>query len=607
MTDVIDLSSNPFVPPKDGRCLINELPSELLAHIFTLGWTPERDQEPDEDDFEDVESDDGTYSTSSGGSEPPRTEEDAAEEKERKLPFNVLVSHVCARWRAIAVDNPLLWSHVRFVGNPPYERAATYLARAKGAPLAITIDRTVDDDDDFSVSEEGSYEPEDNDPDLEVIGGIMDLILPHVAHWQALQIMVSFYPHMHRALEALGAAGPAPMLEVLQLYHYEDTDEHLTFKHPELRVQPFRLFGGVAPRLTHVAFWGVHVNWDKESAPFLTGLRDLELAYHARDVRPSFADFARILRSSPDLRTLTLCLSCPAGTPADWPSSGMPETTSQSDSAAMDVDIDSTAPLVLPKLTDLVLAYLEPGYLLSLLPRLALPALTSLALDLEEDDYSEFLAYLTSPRSLPQPSTASSSSSRLALRGPGVAGTPTRSLLANLTSLKIASLPASEAVVRDAYRQLENLTALNLNVAYLDEYWVDLLFPQELPAASGSGSAGGGSAPGELLLPRLETLTTTGVDGGKMRELVAARAARGRPLKTLLMNQEDDVTQEDEEWLGTHVERFEYFEGSDEEDVEMFGEVFEDDGDGDWEDEDDEDVDEDEEGDDFDEFIVMPF
>ncbi|KAI0372148.1 hypothetical protein BV20DRAFT_978386 [Pilatotrama ljubarskyi] len=600
MADVIDLSSNPFVPPKDGRCLINELPSELLAHIFTLGWTPERDHESDEDDFEDVESDDGTYSTtSSEGSEPPHTEQEEKDEQERRLPFNVLVSHVCARWRAVAIDNPLLWSHVRFIGDPPYDRATTYLERAKGAPLAITIDRTVQDEDDFSMSEEEPDEPEDNDPDLEIIGGIMDLILPHVAHWQALQIMVSFYPHMHRALQALGAAGPAPMLEVLQLYHYEDTDEHLRFKQPELRAQPFRLFDGVAPRLTAVALWGVHLNWDKASSPFLSGLTDLELAYHARDVRPSFADFARILRSSPDLRTLTLCLSCPAGTPADWPPSGMPEVAPENaDGAAMDVD--STAPLVLPKLTDLVLAYLEPVYLLSLLPRLALPALTSLALDLEEDDYSDVLAYLTSPRSLP--ASSSSSLTRLELRRPGIAGTPTRSLLANLTSLKIASLPASEAVVRDAYRQLEKLTALNLNVAYLDGFWVDLLFPQEPPAGGGSGAP-----PGELLLPRLETLTTTGVDGAKMRELVEARAARGRPLKTLLMNQEDDVTEEDEEWLGKHVERFEYFEGSDDEDVDVFEEVLEDDEDGDWEDEDDEDADEDEEGDDFDEFIVMPF
>lgn len=586
MADVIDLSSNPYVAPKDGRCLINELPSELLAHIFTLGWTPERDEEPESDeDFEDVDSDDDTYSSvSSEGSTPPRTEQEEAEDKERHLPFNVLVSHVCARWRAVAVENPLLWAHVRFVGSPPYDRAATYLERAKAAPLAITVDRTIDDADDFSMSDD-SYAPEDHDPDLAVIEGIMELIVPHVAHWQALQIMVSFYKHMHFALEALGAAGPAPLLEVLQLYHYEDTDEHLTFKLPELRAQPFRLFGGVAPRLTHVALWGVHVPWDRESSPYLTGLTDLELAYHARDVRPSLAEFARILRDSPGLRTLTLCLSCPAGTPDEW-EPGMPLTTTPSDAGT--IDPEALVPLALPALTDLVLAYLEPAYLLALLPRLALPALTSLALDLEDDDYSELLKYLASPRSRPPPS---------ALSGPGVSGGATaRSILAHLTALKVASMPASEACVRDAYREMQGLTALNLNADFLDAYWVDLLFPQP--------NAGTGDAQGELLLPRLETLTTTGVDGTQMRELVAAREARGAPLRTLLMNEEDDVAHEDEKWLGEHVERFEYFEGSDDEDdMDVDGvEVFEDDEDGDWEDEDEE-MDED----DIDDLFVVPF
>ncbi|CDO71455.1 hypothetical protein BN946_scf184909.g49 [Trametes cinnabarina] len=194
MTDVIDLSSNPFVPPANGRCLVNELPSELLSLIFTLGWTPERDEEPDGDDFDDVDSDDGTYSSISSSdshSHHSKDPEEEREEKERRLPFNVLVSHVCERWRAVALENPLLWSHVRFVGDPPYERATTYLARAKEAPLTITIDRTVDDDDDnFSTTDDGKLDPVDNDPDLSIIGGIMDLITPHVAHWQALQIML---------------------------------------------------------------------------------------------------------------------------------------------------------------------------------------------------------------------------------------------------------------------------------------------------------------------------------------------------------------------------------------------------------------------------------
>ena len=594
--DMDPLENNPFFPPKGGRCIVNELPSELLSHIFTLGWAPERDHEPDEDDFEDVDdgSDDGSFSTASSLSDDDhssaRHARDNEEDKERKLPFNVLVSHVCSRWRAVALENSLLWTHIRFEGPPPWERALIYLNRASTAPLSIIIDRTVDDemdahsDVDYDSDDEGRPRPKDNDPDLSIITEIMDIVAAHIDHIQALQIMVSFYPQMHRALVKLGATPGAPMLEVLQLYHYEDTDEHETFRLQELRHQPFVLFSGNAPRLTHVALWGVHLNWSKEGAPFLTGLTDLEYAYHARDVRPSFTDFARILRSSPDLRTLTLCLSCPAGVPSEW-------REEREDEEAMDVD--TSAPIVLPKLEDLVLAYLEPPYLLSLLPRLSLPALTSLALDLEDDDYSDFLSYLASPRSLPQPPPPP-----LSLRGPGVAGSAhprARSLLSNLTSLKVASLACPHpAIVLDAYKQLDKVASLNINMLYLPPPWLDYLFPSPSPSTSANTNQN------ELYLPRLEALTITGVDGARVRELVALRAQRGAPIRTVLMNQDDDLDEEDEAWLAKNLDRFELFEGSDEEEIELV-DPFDEDG-SDWED-----ADEDE--DDFEDgpVLVLPF
>ncbi|RPD62441.1 hypothetical protein L226DRAFT_332015 [Lentinus tigrinus ALCF2SS1-7] len=608
VTLVADLPNNPFLAPKDGRCIINELPSELLSHIFTLGWTPERDQEDEEDDFEDVDegaSDELSYSSGSsvsGDDEDGGHSHHGDEHRSRKLPFNVLVSHVCQRWRDVALSNSLLWNHISFVGPPPYERALIYLSRAASAPLALTVDRTVDDEEEEDFSE-SDYEvdedegPKNNDPDLAIITGIMDVIVPHIDHTQTLQIMVSFYPQMHRALEMMSACQGAPMLEELQLYHYEDTDEHETFKWQELREQPFVLFHGNIPRLIHVALWGVHVDWSKEGSPYLTGLTDLELAYHARDVRPSIYEFARIMRSCPDLRTLTLCLSAPAGTPSDWPS-GLPLSED-------DMDVEGV-PFVLPKLSELVLAYLEPNYLLSLLPRFSFPALTSLALDLEDEDYGEVLTYLSSPRSLPQPPQPP-----LTLRGPGVAGSPAaqraRSLLSNLTSLKIASLPCPDTLVADAYRQLENVTALNLNMMYLGDGWFDLLFPKHAAAPALANTLLGAS---EVLLPRLETLTCTGIDGGRMRELVRLRAACGRPVKKVLMNQDDDVSEEDELWLGEHLEKFEYFEGSDEEEdvlpVDEF-DGFDTDDDG-WEDaDDDEDIDD--EDDDFDDgpgIVILP-
>ncbi|KAM5535041.1 hypothetical protein V8D89_011269 [Ganoderma adspersum] len=596
---------NPFFPPKGGRCIVNELPSELLSHIFSLGWASERDQHSDDDDFEDVdegESDDGTLSTTASLSDDDRSSTRSALDDEdrraRKQPFNVLVSHVSRRWRAVALDSSLLWTHIHFKGSPPWERALIYLNRASTAPLSISVDRTLDEEDHGSESEydsEDEDEPKDNDPDLAIITEIMDIVVAHIIHIQALEIMVSFYPHMHRVLVKLGATPAAPLLEVLQLYHYEDTDEHDGFKLAELRDQPFVLFSGHAPRLTHVALWGVHLNWSKQGSPFLTGLLDLELAYHARDVRPSFKDFMRILRASPDLHTLSLSLSGPAGVPGEWASVNIladDEDEDEDDSSAMLVD--SSASLALPRLQNLVLAYLEPHYLLALLPRLFLPALTELVLDLEEDDFSDFLSYLASPRSLPQPPPPP-----LSLRGPGVAGSPEppprpRSLLSGLTALRVASLPcAHEGVVLDAYKQLDKLLALNLNVLYSGAHWFALLVPSPTPSTSANTNQN------ELYLPHLEVLTTTGVDGGRLRELVEVRAARGAPLREVRMNVDDGVEEEDEAWLRGHLERFDTFEGSDEEEVELDG--FDEDEDG-WEDADDEE-------DDFDgeHIMVLPF
>ncbi|PIL22544.1 hypothetical protein GSI_15233 [Ganoderma sinense ZZ0214-1] len=595
------LGPNPFFPPESGRCIVNELPSELLSHIFTLGWASERDQS-DEDDFEDVDDSDGdstssTSSLSDDGRSSTQSALDDEDRRARKQSFNVLVCHVCRRWRAVAVDSSLLWTHIRFEGPPPWERALIYVDRAKTAPLSISIDRTVDEDDDgshFDYDSEDEDESKDNDPDLVTITEIMDIVVAHINHIQALEIMVSFYTHMHRALVKLGATPGAPLLEVLQLYHYEDTDEHESFKFQELRDQPFVLFSGNAPRLTHVALWGVHLNWSKRGAPFLTGLVDLELAYHARDVRPSFEDFARILRTSPNLNNLTLSLSGPAGVPGEWSSVNVLADDDDDDDDGSAMFVDSSAPLVLPHLRSLVLAYLDPNYLLALLSRLSLPALSELMLDLEDDDYTDFLAYLASPRSLPQPPPPP-----LSLRGPGVAGSPSppprpRSLLSNLTALRIASLPCGhEGVVLDAYKQLDKLVAFTLNVLYAGPHWFALLVPSPSPSTSANTNQN------ELYLPRLEILTTTGVDGAQLRELVEARAARGAPLREVRMNQDDGVEEEDEAWLRRNLERFDTFEGSDEEEVELDG--FDDDEDG-WEDADDEE-------DDFDgeHIMVLPF
>ncbi|PCH40076.1 hypothetical protein WOLCODRAFT_131199 [Wolfiporia cocos MD-104 SS10] len=507
------LKGNPFLPPQDERCLINQLPAEILAHIFLLG-TVHYDSFDDDDDDDDAE-DENWISEDSSDDSDDSDEDNVVEDGEPE--FEVLVSRVCRHWREVALSTPALWTTIDFSGDSPFERAREYLQRSKNAPLDISVDITLDFDD----------EPEEEEEDD--LSKILPLIMPHVGHWRAIELAVSEYPLMHAALIEMGNCPAAPMLEVLQLYHYEDDDDvdYDSFKPAAMRHQDFVLFHGNAPRLTHVALWGVHLDWD--ASHFLSGLIDFELAYHTRDVRPSFAQFARILRESPDIDTLTVCRSGPVGGPVDWLASVLGCTSNDltreqlRDTAGPEADTTIT----LPSLKSLVFALLPTDYANNLIQRLALPNIESLALDLEEE-CSEFL------RTVSRPSLGAD-----------------KSLLSVIQGLKVSGASCNDKkTIEDAYGAMRNVTSLNINFCHTSQLWYTLLVDG-----------------GPTRLPRLKALSTTGVNGADMRKLVEARKAAGVPLERVFMNEEDEIEDEDEEWLHKNVQDFELFEGSDDEDV----------------------------------------
>ncbi len=509
----------PFVPPTSGTP-INALPNELLSYIFTLGSGAE-EQGDDNDDDDDDEDDD---------------EEVSKDEHRLRLPFKVLVSHVCRRWRTVSVETSTLWTFLDFAEGPPFEKSRTWIERSKGCPLDIELDCTVDEDDANSdesddrtdadvYSSDELVAPEDrvampggpapvktketrslgrvSPADLPVV---RDLILPHVARWRVFELMVNDYQIMSGILSTLAAIPEAPQLQVLRLYHYDDNDDYDHFRPPHLK-QPFAPFCGRAPSLLEVALWGVHVDW--EACAFLRGLEELELAYHAKDVRPPYEIFFRILEGSPDLHILTLCASGPAGNPEDWP-------------------LDA---IELPSVKHLILAFIEPSYASALMKRLVFPNLSTLALDFDTFDYSLFLAQLTRP-----------------------APNQRHSLCHNLVDLKISGMQCLPAALATFYAALPNLVSLNLNCYHIPRLFFEYLYP----GLSDDDEIAG------CYLPKLETLTTSGICGGEMRDLLSKRKAV--PLKHVLMDSAADVDIEEEDWLRREVETFEFFDGSDDED-----------------------------------------
>lgn len=557
-----ELGSNPFVAPKDGRCLINStLPTELLSYVFEIG-TFEQDEDENEDneghfeldlnsDSDDpvdspavqetlpIVSDDGWVAEDGRSrSQLGRKHKDYEDQIERTLPFQVLVSHVCNRWREVALADPPLWSMIGYEGQSSVEPSKTFLERAQNVPLTISVDCSIeeyerDDDDDDMLS---TMETAQDHQLYKGLKQFLELIRPHASHFRSLEIMVSHYLLMQLVLETLGACSAAPLLDTLQLYFYEEaetTEAH--FEPTQYREQNFVLFQGEAPNLKNVAFWGVHLDWARST--FLCGLVELELAYHAVDVRPSYRDFLRILSTSPNLRCLSLCQSGPAGGPVEWLESVTAGSATLEPGDAP-LGITLSAP-------ELVLAFLPLDYVHALLDRISLPNVTDLTLDFDEDDYTGVLERIVTP------ATGNS-----------------KSMFAGLQALKITGLPCADMrVISKALLELQNLREVNINFNYVDLTWLRLLsHPDEIDSAATDKT---------VYCPRLECIYFSGLEGSHVHELVEAREARGCPLKQVYLNKADSIEDEDEQWLKEHLEGLHFFENSDDEDDEDDDDIIE--------------------------------
>ncbi|KAG1834235.1 hypothetical protein EV424DRAFT_1532475 [Suillus variegatus] len=532
---------NPFIPPKGTRCPVNDIPPELLSLIFEVGAQSIKDgEDEDEEDEEDeamavywnLESgakdgidEDGETTKRSRVTRNDGVDEDGLSESsmdsdatfEPMPSFEVLISHVCHHWRVVALNTPSLWTEIDVspLDSPPFERVQTFLERSKSLPIDIRIDCEPPDDDeeeDSSGSEDSELGQSPHSMTFSDLDNLMSLLVPHISRWGSVEVAVACYKHMFIFLSAVSdpSIAGAPQLEALQLYHHEDAESLTAFAQPDL-VQHFKLFGGVAPRLKSVALWGVHVDWCQEWLSCGSNLLDLELAYHTDDVRPSWTQFAAILCGAPKLETLSLCSSGSYGN-------------------------DYTGVIELHSLTQLVLAFHSPVYVSGLLRRLAFPALKSLTLDLDDGDFTDFAFQLAGPMMSAVPVASKD-------------GEKKRSLLSRLDSIKLSGLSCSDRSVELMYAELGNLKTLNLVMNYF-------IHPCSVP---------GQRDVCHVCLPSLTTLSTADVPGDQIRELVQKRKEAGVPLKAVYMEENDEITPHDLQWLKDNVEEFDFFEASDDE------------------------------------------
>ena len=498
------------------------------------------------------------------------------------LDFQVTVSHVCQRWRAIALETAPLWTTLIFKEAPHHARAHALLTRVFPAgpppphasvPASRTLTILISTIDQASHTDGVTIFKHE-------MHAIFCMLRQYLAAWRALHLVVRDNICKGVARDHLGNCGPGPALETLQLYHFENfrqaQDLYLATYRP-----PVCVFANNLPKLKNVSLIGVNLPWEKSPYLYDGRVKKLELALHADKVRPAYELWERMLRGCGakmidlasgkivDQRQEETCTLEDLALHYSGPKAG------EGDERYLwqGVDDGRSSPrdqlrrkIWLPRLERLSLTDLDPEYLCKILEALVLPALKRLELDLPEQDFTRFVDMLgdTSAPLLnedsptPPGSPASNSgdeSSASSTAAPDsvifpkmVSGTtpsesdadhnaandaPTLAVkhvnaertfpeLRNLVHLTISALECSENSWRGFLRALTGLKVLEIDFARVnDELW-NVLMERDATAPTGKATL-----VNPKLLPWLETFQMSGLEGEKVAEMVRWRS---RPL-----------------------------------------------------------------------------
>ncbi|KAF5382691.1 hypothetical protein D9615_003078 [Tricholomella constricta] len=434
--------------------------------------------------------------------------------------FQLIASHVCRHWRQVALQTSSLWNILHFREPIHLPRAKEYLARCSRSRHSLDI--LVD-----TVAER------EHIPGVtlcrEEIHQVFSIICPYVKRWRSFHLKVRDHECKAAARQHLSSCGPAPNLETLQLYHFED---YLTSQNLYLATYrpPVMVFSNDLPRLKNVSLIGVNLPWAQ--SPYLAQLHNLELALHPENIRPPYEHWENMLRNSPDLRTLSLHYSGPRVANGDtklvWPT--------------------NKERIYIESLENLSLTDLDPDYLCRLMGRLVLPGVKELSLDLPDQDFTPFVDLIAGAKQCNQPlipsSTPASSSGNCSSYLPFPA-------LPKLDTLKLTALEANVDSLRAFLRALQGLRTLEVHFASVSDTFLGLLMEgMEVEVEEDESTASTEAMPRAIcpksraksvsstcpratpnstrvervpFLSRLETFKISGLPGKKVEELIQYR------------------------------------------------------------------------------------
>ncbi|KAJ6492039.1 hypothetical protein C8R45DRAFT_990271 [Mycena sanguinolenta] len=308
-----------------GRSDIDRLPNELLSTIFMFAIEQHCHDEPT------------PFTTS------PTT-----------------ISHICHRWRQVALETGSLWTNIVLTfptSNEQLTRTLTWLSRSKAYSLDILLDFR---------DPEWDWEDEDTHgfrwADMEVV---LRLLLPTAARWRTVELLTDTWAPMFAFLLHTRSVGAS--MKRLETLHLARCNAYFARKgqlfEPTALGHHLPLFGGadaVTPKLREVMLTGVHIDW---STPPLANLTKLELKYQAVDVMPTIAHFTQILAASPNLEVLSIV-------------GRGPQFIGEEKTKA-----DERGRITLDRVTKFTFGFVDVSYAVQLLSMLDLPALCELSLE----------------------------------------------------------------------------------------------------------------------------------------------------------------------------------------------------------------------------------